>query len=118
MRRPCGSCPTCSGTRWSSGWSASGGELRAFGAGILSSVGETSSFRDADLRPVDLLAMGRADYDITRFQPVLYVWSSAGGARGRAQPVPGGRIDDATPGPAAQGRVVGRGAGSRARRQP
>jgi phenylalanine-4-hydroxylase len=52
------------------------GELRAFGAGILSSVGETSSFRDADLRPVDLLAMGRAEYDITRFQPVLYAWSS------------------------------------------
>lgn len=55
-----------------------GGELRAFGAGILSSVGETATFRDADLRPVDLLAMGRADYDITRFQPVLYVWSSPG----------------------------------------
>ncbi len=53
-----------------------GGELRAFGAGILSSVGETSTFQDADLRPVDLLAMGRAEYDITRFQPVLYVWSS------------------------------------------
>jgi phenylalanine-4-hydroxylase len=53
------------------------GELRAFGAGILSSVGETSGFRDADLRPVDFLAMGRAEYDITRFQPVLYVWSSA-----------------------------------------
>src|SRR5262249_14131507 len=52
------------------------GELRAFGAGILSSVGETARFRDADLRPVDFLAMGRAEYDITRFQPVLYVWSS------------------------------------------
>jgi phenylalanine-4-hydroxylase len=52
------------------------GELRAFGAGILSSVGETAGFRDADLRPVDFLAMGRAEYDITRFQPVLYVWSS------------------------------------------
>jgi phenylalanine-4-hydroxylase len=52
------------------------GELRAFGAGILSSVGETAGFRDADLRPVDVLAMGRAEYDITRFQPVLYVWSS------------------------------------------
>jgi phenylalanine-4-hydroxylase len=51
-------------------------ELRAFGAGILSSVGETAGFRDADLRPVDFLAMGRAEYDITRFQPVLYVWSS------------------------------------------
>lgn len=52
------------------------GELRAFGAGILSSVGETASFRDADLRAVDLLAMGMAEYDITRFQPILYVWSS------------------------------------------
>lgn len=54
-----------------------GGELRAFGAGILSSVGETSTFRDADLRSVDFLGMGKAEYDITRFQPVLYVWSSA-----------------------------------------
>jgi phenylalanine-4-hydroxylase len=52
------------------------GELRAFGAGILSSVGETVGFRSADLRAVDFLAMGRAEYDITRFQPVLYVWSS------------------------------------------
>jgi phenylalanine-4-hydroxylase len=52
------------------------GELRAFGAGILSSVGETGTFRDADLRPVDFAAMGRAEYDITRFQPILYVWSS------------------------------------------
>ncbi len=53
-----------------------GGELRAFGAGILSSVGETGGFRAAELRPVDLLAMGRGDYDITHYQPVLYVWSS------------------------------------------
>jgi phenylalanine-4-hydroxylase len=53
-----------------------GGELRAYGAGILSSVGETAGFRDAELRPVDLVAMGRGDYDITHYQPVLYVWSS------------------------------------------
>jgi phenylalanine-4-hydroxylase len=52
------------------------GELRAFGAGILSSVGETEGFRHADLRPVDLVAMGLAEYDITHYQPVLYVWSS------------------------------------------
>jgi phenylalanine-4-hydroxylase len=52
------------------------GELRAFGAGILSSVGETASFSEADVRPADYLAMGRADYDITRFQPILYYWSS------------------------------------------
>lgn len=52
------------------------GEIKAFGAGILSSVGETSSFRDADIRPVDFLAMGGAEYDITHFQPVLYCWPS------------------------------------------
>ena len=34
------------------------GELRAFGAGILSSVGETASFRQADLRPVDFAGHG------------------------------------------------------------
>jgi phenylalanine-4-hydroxylase len=53
-----------------------GTELKAFGAGILSSVGETASFRDVDVRPFDLLAMGKAEYDITHFQPVLYSWSS------------------------------------------
>ncbi len=73
------------------------GELRAFGAGILSSVGETSSFRDADLRPVDLLAMGRASYDITRFQPVLYVWSSAAELEDRLGAFLAS-YDDATPG--------------------
>jgi phenylalanine-4-hydroxylase len=52
------------------------GELRAIGAGILSSVGETSSFREADLRPADLEAMAAQSYDITRYQPVLYVWGS------------------------------------------
>ncbi len=53
-----------------------GADLKAFGAGILSSVGETASFREADVRPFDFLAMGRAEYDITRFQPLLYSWSS------------------------------------------
>ena len=54
-----------------------GRELKAFGAGILSSVGETASFGiDADVRPVDFLAMGQGDYDITHFQPVLYSWPS------------------------------------------
>jgi phenylalanine-4-hydroxylase len=52
------------------------GEVKAFGAGILSSVGETAGFAEADIRPADLLAMGRGDYDITRFQPVLYCWPS------------------------------------------
>jgi phenylalanine-4-hydroxylase len=53
-----------------------GGEYKAFGAGILSSVGETAGFAGADIRPVDLLAMGRAEYDITHFQPILYYWPS------------------------------------------
>ena len=52
------------------------GELKAYGAGILSSVGETAGFSEADVRPVDFWAMGSADYDITRFQPVLYSWPS------------------------------------------
>ncbi len=54
------------------------GELRAFGAGILSSVGETASFHDVEVRPADLVAMGRTRYDITHYQPVLYSWSSIG----------------------------------------
>ena len=53
-----------------------GSELKAFGAGILSSVGETAAFSGADIRPVDFLAMGNSLYDITHFQPVIYAWSS------------------------------------------
>ncbi|MGH9059103.1 MAG: phenylalanine 4-monooxygenase [Acidimicrobiales bacterium] len=53
-----------------------GGELKALGAGILSSVGETRAFVDADVRRPDLAEMGRLDYDITRYQPVLYAWDS------------------------------------------
>jgi phenylalanine-4-hydroxylase len=52
------------------------GELRAFGAGILSSVGETASFREVEVQPADLVAMGHAGYDITHYQPVLYSWRS------------------------------------------
>jgi phenylalanine-4-hydroxylase len=53
-----------------------GPKLQAFGAGILSSVGETTSYRDAEVRPADLAGMVGATYDITRYQPVLYSWSS------------------------------------------
>jgi phenylalanine-4-hydroxylase len=48
------------------------GEIRAYGAGILSSYGEIEEFRGAELRPLDLLDMGTLEYDITKYQPVLF----------------------------------------------
>jgi phenylalanine-4-hydroxylase len=48
------------------------GELRAYGAGILSSYGEIEEFRTIEHRPLDLIEMGSAEYDITQYQPVLY----------------------------------------------
>jgi phenylalanine-4-hydroxylase len=48
------------------------GEPKAYGAGILSSVGELDVFQDATIRPLDFAEMGCVDYDITRFQPALY----------------------------------------------
>ena len=48
------------------------GELRAYGAGLLSSYGEIQVFRDAEIRPWDLEAMGTLDYDISVYQPVLF----------------------------------------------
>jgi len=49
-----------------------GGEPKAYGAGILSSCGETAAFRSADIRALDVAAMASVPYDITRYQPVLF----------------------------------------------
>ncbi len=51
---------------------AEGSELKAYGAGILSSYGEMDEFRSMDIRPLDLHAMGTLNYDITAYQPVLF----------------------------------------------
>ena len=48
------------------------GELRAYGAGLLSSYGEIDEFRGADIRPLDIGVMGTQKYDITKYQPVLF----------------------------------------------
>jgi phenylalanine-4-hydroxylase len=53
-----------------------GGELRTYGAGLLSSYGEIEHFREAQIRPLDLAAMGSTSYDITRYQPLLFAADS------------------------------------------
>ncbi len=58
------------------------GRPRAYGAGLLSSMGELQWFsRHADIRPLDLASMGTLDYDIDHYQPVLF------GARSVAEAV-------------------------------
>ena len=52
------------------------GELRCYGAGLLSSFGEIEMFRQAEIRPFDVIAMGTTPYDITRYQPVLFAGES------------------------------------------
>ncbi|MEV0969531.1 phenylalanine 4-monooxygenase [Microtetraspora glauca] len=52
------------------------GELKAYGAGILSSYGEIEEFRGMDIRPLDIKAMGTTEYDITKYQDVLFEASS------------------------------------------
>lgn len=48
---------------------------KAFGAGILSSFGELHTYANPQLvdhLPFELVTMGTTDYDITRYQPVLF----------------------------------------------
>jgi len=52
------------------------GELRCYGAGLLSSYGEIEEFRAAEIRPLDIGEMGTLPYDITRYQPILFAAES------------------------------------------
>ena len=51
-------------------------ELRTYGAGLLSSYAEIEKFREAELRPLDIGAMGTMSYDITQYQPMLFAATS------------------------------------------
>lgn len=53
-----------------------GGELRTYGAGLLSSYAEIERFREAEIRPLDVAAMGSMTYDITQYQPILFAAGS------------------------------------------
>ncbi len=68
------------------------GALRAYGAGILSSSGELAQFQAMQLRPLDLREMGTVDYDITKYQPVLYCAASVA----EIEAVVGGFFDTCT----------------------
>ncbi|MGB8508966.1 MAG: phenylalanine 4-monooxygenase [Pyrinomonadaceae bacterium] len=48
------------------------GAIKAYGAGLVSSAGELEAMRRAELRPLDLAAAARQEYDPTNFQPVLF----------------------------------------------
>ena len=48
------------------------GDLKAYGAGLLSSFGEMNAYRNAEIRDWDLDAMAVTDYDINVYQPVLF----------------------------------------------
>ena len=54
------------------------GEPKAYGAGILSSFGELDAFQQSDIRPMNFAEMGTMQYDIARYQPVLYMAASFG----------------------------------------
>ena len=49
-----------------------GGRVKAYGTGLLSSAGELEAMHGAELRPLDLEAASRQEYDPTSFQPVLF----------------------------------------------
>jgi phenylalanine-4-hydroxylase len=48
------------------------GDLKAYGAGLLSSFGEMNAYRKAELQEWDLDVMAATDYDINVYQPILF----------------------------------------------
>jgi phenylalanine-4-hydroxylase len=52
------------------------GELKCYGAGLLSSFGEIEEFRGAEILPLDVARMGVQGYDITHYQPLLFAAES------------------------------------------
>jgi phenylalanine-4-hydroxylase len=56
-----------------------GGRVKAYGTGLLSSAGELEAMHTAELRPLDLEAASRHEYDPTHFQPVLFCADSFDG---------------------------------------
>ncbi len=55
------------------------GEVKTYGAGVLSSFGEMERFRaEAEIRPLDFDDAASRPYDPTKYQPVLYVAPSWG----------------------------------------
>ena len=53
-----------------------GPDLKAYGAGILSSYGEMDEFSHMEIRPLDLVQMATLNYDITSYQPILFAADS------------------------------------------
>ncbi len=49
-----------------------GGEVKAYGTGLLSSAGELKAMHKAELHPLDLEIASRHEYDPTHYQPVLF----------------------------------------------
>jgi phenylalanine-4-hydroxylase len=48
------------------------GDIKAYGTGLLSSAGELSAMRRADIRPLDLEEASQSEYDPTHYQPILF----------------------------------------------
>jgi len=58
------------------------GTLKAYGTGLLSSAGELEAMHQAQLEPLDLVAVSQQEYDPTRYQPVLFCADSFGAMYG------------------------------------